>query len=312
VATRPRLLALRLRALRLRALRLGALMLGALMLGGLVLAGCGQSDRTEANDSNSERGRRRAMLVVAAIAPIAELARAVVSSETSVVTLAGAAVEPHDLELTSKQISDVEDADLVIYVRGLIPQLDKAVDNRQGPSLDLLTTVPTRNVGGGIDPHVWLDPTRMRTMSDALAIKLGARIDATNHIRYIAELTSLDEEFIRGLKACQRREFITAHESFGYLADRYNLKQIAVSGVSPEAEPDPNRFAELADLIRATGATTVFAEQKTSSDVANALAAEANVNVAVLSSLETISKGSTYLSTMRANLVALRTGLDCT
>jgi zinc transport system substrate-binding protein len=312
VATRPRLLGAPQSGLRGSAVRLAAFVLGALILGA-TLAGCGQSVPTGANDKSDASRQPKALLVVAAIAPIAELADAVVGPDAEVVTLAGAAVEPHDLELTADQISDVEDADLVIYVRGLIPQLDEAVDNRQGPSLDLLTTVPTRTVGGGIDPHVWLDPTRMRTMSNAIAVKLGNReANATNQTRYLAELTSLDEEFVRGLKVCQRRDFITAHESFGYLADRYDLKQVAISGLSPEAEPNPNRFAELTDLIKTSGATTVFAEHETNDDVANALATEANVKVVKLSPLETIPKGSTYLSTMRANLAALRTGLDCT
>jgi zinc transport system substrate-binding protein len=249
-------------------------------------------------------------LILVPIAPIAELANAIKGPGITVKTLVGTGVEPHDLELTAEQIADVEDADLVVYLRGLIPQLDKAVSNRKGPSLDLLTTIATIRVGGVVDPHVWLDPTNMRTMSDAIARGLGS-IDTTKHVQLISELTKLDREFERGLTTCKRREFITAHESFGYLAGHYRLTQIAVSGLSPDAEPNPNRFAELTDIIKRTGSTTVFAEHALNNDIADALAREAGVKVAILSPMETMPKGSTYASIMRANLAALRKALEC-
>jgi zinc transport system substrate-binding protein len=268
-------------------------------------AGCADSQST---------APRTEKLILVPIAPIAEMANEIKGPQTAVKTLVGTGVEPHDLELTAAQIADVEDADLVVYLRGLIPQLDKAVANRKGPSIDLLTTIPTIRVGGVVDPHVWLDPTNMRTMTDAIAhsIESLGSIDTTKHVQLISELTKLDQEFKRGLTTCKRRELITAHESFGYLAGRYGLTQIAVSGLSPEAEPNPNRFAELTDIIKRTGSTTVFAEHELNNDVADALAREANVKVAVLSPMETMPKGSTYASIMRANLAAIRAALDCT
>jgi zinc transport system substrate-binding protein len=266
------------------------------------LAGCA---------NNPSPTTRTDKLILVAIAPIAELANAIKGPGTTVKTLVGSGVEPHDLELTAEQIADVEDADLVVYLRGMIPQLDKAVANRTGPSIDLLTSIATLRVGGVADPHVWLDPSNMRTMSDALAITL-VDIDTTKHVELVAQLTRLDEEFERGLTTCKRRVFITAHESFGYLAGHYRLTQIAVSGLSPEAEPNPNRFAELTDIIKRTGSTTVFAEHELNNDVADALAREAGVKVAMLSPMETMPKGSTYASIMRANLAALRTALECT
>ncbi len=74
------------------------------------------------------------------------------------------------------------------------------------------------------------------------------------------ELTRLDRSFQDGLKNCARREIITAHAAFGYLADRYGLRQIPVSGVDPSGGPSPKRLAELTRLVSATDATTVFTE----------------------------------------------------
>jgi zinc transport system substrate-binding protein len=166
-------------------------------------------------------------------------------------------------------------------------------------------------VGGTVDPHVWLDPTNMATMTEALAAEMKS-VNAPNKAAFVGELTDLDKEFESGLADCKRRDFITTHESFGYLAGHYRLTQIAVSGISPEAEPNPNRFAEVTDLIKRTGSTTVFAEHALNNDVADALAREAGVKVAILSPIETMPEGSTYASIMRANLAALREALACT
>jgi zinc transport system substrate-binding protein len=272
-----------------------------------VLALCAPMTGCATSKAKNETG----MLVLVPIAPIAEMANAIKAPGATVKTLVGSGIEPHDLELTAEQISDVEGADLVVYLRGLIPQLDRAVKNRQGPSLDLLSNIATLRVGGTVDPHVWLDPTNMATMTEALAAEMKS-VNAPNKAAFVGELTDLDKEFESGLADCKRRDFITTHESFGYLAGHYRLTQIAVSGISPEAEPNPNRFAEVTDLIKRTGSTTVFAEHALNNDVADALAREAGVKVAILSPIETMPEGSTYASIMRANLAALREALACT
>jgi zinc transport system substrate-binding protein len=106
------------------------------------------------------------------------------------------------------------------------------------------------------------------------------------------------------------------HAAFGYLAEAYDLDQEAISGLSPEAEPDPQRLAELEELVRSEGVRTVFVESLASSAVGETLATEAGVTTAVLDPLEGLTQaqvdaGDDYLSVMRANLEALRDGLGC-
>jgi zinc transport system substrate-binding protein len=107
-----------------------------------------------------------------------------------------------------------------------------------------------------------------------------------------------------------------SHAAFGYLADAYDLRQEAVAGTSPEAEPDPRRLAELRTLVRDGGVTTVFTEPLVSPAVAETLAAETGATTAVLDPLEGLSAerraaGEDYGSVMRDNLEALRDGLRC-
>src|SRR5207253_9132862 len=103
---------------------------------------------------------------------------------------------------------------------------------------------------------------------------------------YRTRLEELDAAFRAGLADCDRTTIVTTHEAFGYLARRYGLEQVAISGLSPDAEPDPRRLAELTDLVRAQGVTTIFTEELVSPKVAQTLAREAGVKTAVLSTIE--------------------------
>ena len=110
---------------------------------------------------------------------------------------------------------------------------------------------------------------------------------------------------------------VTAHGAFGWLADRYDLEQIPIAGISPDQEPSAQRLGELAELVRREGLTTVFTEALVSPAVARTLAQEAGgLRTDVLDPIETISAqdradGATYFTQARRNLDALRRALDC-
>jgi zinc transport system substrate-binding protein len=275
--------------------------------------------------------------VAAAFYPMAWLSERVGGPEVSVDTLTRPGAEPHDLELTPRQIADLGESDLVVYVKGLQPAVDEAVHERaEDRALDAASAVKTlpqpaedehaHEEGDGhgheetsYDPHVWLDPARMATIATALGERL-AKADSAHAETYranakalAAQLTTLDGEFQSGLKSCRQRTMVTAHAAFGYLADRYGLKQVPVAGIDPGSEPSPARLAELTREIKENGATTVFTETLVSPKVAQALAREAGVRTATLDPVEGLAEGSRadYLSIMRQNLQTLRTALEC-
>ena len=135
--------------------------------------------------------------------------------------------------------------------------------------------------------------------------------------RLARRLDTLDGEYRRGLAHCARRQIVTSHAAFGYLAARYGLEQIPLEGLTPEAEPSARDIARLVDVVRSSGATTVFFETLISPKLAETVAREAHVQTAVLDPLEGISKseitaGADYFSVMRANLATLRKALGCT
>jgi zinc transport system substrate-binding protein len=255
-----------------------------------------------------------------------------------VTNLARPGVEPHDLELEPKQLASVADADLVVYLAGFQPAVDEAVKaEAKDAAFDVATVQPLADAPPGAegahdeeddhdgkDPHVWLDPTRLAAIGDRLAERLAeADPNKDNAAGYRdraaklrAELSALDAEFSAGLKTCQRREIVTSHAAFGYLAARYDLTQVPISGLSPESEPTPQRVAEVAALARSRNVTTIFFETLVSPKIAETLATEVGARAEVLDPLEGLAPdaapGTDYLSVMRQNLAKLRTALGCT
>jgi zinc transport system substrate-binding protein len=259
--------------------------------------------------------------VVASFYPLFELAERVGGDRAAVTNLTPAGVEPHDLELTTREVDALLDADVVFYLGGgFQPAIEDALVDREGVTVDLLRSGPAATWED--DPHVWLDPRVMLDLLDrvetamALADPPGAPTYEGNAEAYRTELEGLAQDFDTGLAQCDRDIIVTSHDAFGHLARRYGLHQEAITGLSPESEPDPRRLDELVGLVEAEGVTTIFTETLVSPAVAETLAREAGVRTAVLDPLEGLTAeqeaaGEDYASVMRRNLAELREALGC-
>jgi zinc transport system substrate-binding protein len=273
--------------------------------------------------------------VVTAFYPLQFLSERVGADAVAVSQLTKPGAEPHDVELNTRQVAAISDAGLVVYLKGFQPAVDEAVAQEAADkSLDVGTAVQLlpaaehaeehvpgepEHAEGSTDPHVWLDPVRFAAIADKLAQRLGeadparaagyAERAATLH----RELAALDTEYATALKSCARREVVTSHTAFHYLADRYGLTEVGITGISPESEPSPQRLAEVAEQAKATGTTTIFFETLVSPKVAETIAREVGARTAVLDPLEGLTEPDTdYFSVMRSNLTALTTALGCT
>lgn len=144
----------------------------------------------------------------------------------------------------------------------------------------------------------------------------GRAVYTRNAQQFLAELAALNTRYANGLAACKRKVVVTGHEAFGYLAARYGLRQEGVAGLSPDAEPDAKRLAQLSDVVKRLGVTVVFTEALVSPRIADTLAREAGVKTETLNPLEGLTDaelhhGATYVSVMDDNLVKLRSALGC-
>jgi zinc transport system substrate-binding protein len=257
----------------------------------LLVTGCG---------SSSASGKKT---VVAAFYPLAYAAERIGGDRYAIDDLTPPGVEPHDLELSPRTVARIETADVVLYLgHGFQPAVEKAAAAGRGARVDLLAALALH----GSDPHVWLDPVRFEAIVRRIAVALHG--DARP---LLADLRRLDGLYRRGLQHCARREIVTSHEAFGYLAERYGLRQVAITGITPESEPSPRRVAAVINVVRRTHATTVFFERLVSPRLAETVARDAGARTAVLDPIEAEEHGQTYLTLMRQNLANLRKALVC-
>lgn len=289
----------------------------------LVSAGCGAVTA----GPGAAAGHPGQLSIVTAFYPFQFIAERVAGSHATVTTLTQPGAEPHDVELTPRQVGAVSTADLVVYERTFQAAVDEAVDQSGAADvLDTASVVPLKPLtaaepgNGGLDPHVWLDPANMVTIADAVAKRLSA-LDAEHASTYAAnaaalgsELHAVDQEYTAGLADCRRTEFITTHTAFGYLADRYGLTQLGITGLSPDAEPSPARVAKVQADAREHGVTTIFYETLVSPAIAKSIAGDLGLVTDVLDPIEGItetSRGRDYVAVMRSNLAALEKANGC-
>ena len=301
-------------------------------VGALGLAGCGTGAPTAGSPAGDE------VTVVASFYPLQFAAERVGGDLVHVTNLTKAGAEPHDLELTPRDVGRLAKADLVVYLSGFQPAVDDAVDGEaRGVAFDVAD--PARlapavsddghdhaeeeaeeEAEGAVDPHFWLDPTRLADVADAIAERLGslrrdrAQEFTANAAALRTDLQALDEELRLGLSTCASTELVTSHAAFGYLAERYGLEQVGIAGLSPDTEPKPADLARVATFVAEHDVRTIYYETLVSPTIAETVAQETGAATAVLDPLEGISgksAGTDYLDVMRANLSTLRAGQPC-
>ena len=282
-------------------------------------------------------GTSRKLAVVASFYPLQYATQQIGGDHVTVTNLTRPGAEPHDVELTPRDVASVSKAALVVYERGLQGAVDQAVDSEaRGRGLDVAPAAhldllfqrgigtPTRtsrgNAPGTTDPHFWLDPQRYSDVVTVIAQRLSA-LDPVNKADYVNnakafqdKLAALNGEFMAGLDNCWRKEIVTSHSAFGYLAQRFGMVQIAINGLAPEQEPRAADLAAVSTYAKAHGVTTIYAETLASPAIAQAVAREVGARLATLDPIEgltTASHGKDYFEVMRSNLKALQTGQGC-
>ena len=269
----------------------------------LPAAACGAGSRSAGGGKS---------LVVAAFYPLAYAAEQVGDGHVRVENLTPAGEEPHDLEISPNDVREIGSAKWVFLLgHDFQPQLEDAAGS--GHEVVRLLDTPGIDRFQNGDPHVWLDPHRYALIVGRIGAALGERARAS---RLVARLRVLDREYRRGLAHCARKEIVTSHEAFAYLAQRYGLRQIAITGLTPEAEPAPRDLARVVALVRRTRATTIFFETLVSPRIAKTVARETGAKTAVLNPIEgltrsQVDRGEDYFSLMRENLAQLRAALQC-
>jgi ABC-type Zn uptake system ZnuABC Zn-binding protein ZnuA len=230
------------------------------------------------------------------------------------------ATSPHDFQLSAEDRATIEDSLLLVY-NGAELEAGIPVDE-----IDVSKFAVVDHVGellpfdDGLDPHVWMDPSRVAAALPALADALAeADPDHADGYRsraetYAAELRALDAEIEQAVAQIppQNRKLVTSHDAMGYFADRYGLEVLATPfpASGPEAEPSAQTIKEVEDAIRSSGVPTIFAQETDDPEVLERIAGETGVEVEGNLLVEAPGEAGSYVEMLRQDAELLRNGLS--
>jgi zinc transport system substrate-binding protein len=267
-----------------------------------------------------------AITVAASFYPIAEIVSRVGGVKVSVVNLTPAGTDAHEVELTAKQLQELQDAKITFYLgENYQPSVQKAISSLKGSSVDLLTVVPTSGFSCDtceINPHVWLDPANMILMTRQVEKSLSAsRPELATYFSeqasaFVAELTTLGNSIDAAFTQCESTTLVTAHDAFHYLAQRAHLGVYSVAHITPDAQLSAQELEKLIATLQSKKVFTVFSEELIDSPLVVTVAQKLGATTDTLNPLEgltnaDIKAGKNYITVQGDNIARIAKGLKC-
>jgi len=310
------------------------------------LAGCSLFVQPGANDgtAGSDGAPNDKPQIVTSIYPLNFVATEVAGGHAQVSSLVPPGADAHHGEISLRQLRHLQHSDLLVYLSDFQPAVDQAVRSTQPAHIldvaDHITLQPYSedddHEGGGhddhghddhdhddhdhgaMDPHFWLDPTNLATVTQALGEQLAV-LNPENADDYrkradnlANDLNELSADFAAGLENCSGDTIVVSHAAFGYLTGPFDITQIGIAGLDPDSEPSLARIREIRDLVADYDISTVFYESPTNPYVAQKVADSLGLRTAFLDPLEIqYHPDQDYLAVMQNNLTTLRSALEC-
>ena len=286
--------------------------------------GCGSSEDESAS----------APTVAASTGIWADVTEQVAGDDASVEQVIPDATSPHEFQLSAQDRAKIEDSLLLVY-NGADLEAGIPIDEIDVPKFAVADHVgelerfrpagsrehptPEEEEQGGVDPHVWMDPSRVAAALPALAGALAeADPDHADGYRsraasYAAELRQLDAEVAGAVSTipAQNRKLVTSHDAMGYFADRYGFEVLATPfpATGPEAEASAQTIKEVEDAVRSSGVPTIFAQETDDPEVLERIANETGVAIEEHLLVEAPGEAGSYVGMLRQDAELLRAGL---
>lgn len=288
----------------------------------LFLAACGSAQETE------QQAGEEKLQVVTTFYPMYDFTKHVAQDLAEVSVLVPSGTDIEGFEPSAKDVAKIQEADVFVYnsveMETWVPSILETID-----STDIMIVDASEGIelldgdheeeghSREVDPHIWLDP--VLAQDEVMNIKEGlVEADPENEADYTknaeayqVELQELDAEYAAAFENAENRLFVTQHAAFAYLAERYDLEQISIAGLSTDAEPSPSELAEMTEFIQNQNVDYIYFGKTTSANISETLANETDTELAVLDPIEGITKedqeaGIDYVTAMRNNLEALK------
>ncbi|MEG0855971.1 MAG: metal ABC transporter substrate-binding protein [Terrisporobacter sp.] len=285
----------------------------------LLSIGCNKNSSENINNQGKIK-------IYTSIYPLYDLTSKIGGDKVDVINLVPAGTEPHDWEISSSDIVNLEKADMLIYngagIESWSEKVISTIENKEiifvktSQGLDIHKGHKDNKSHGHNDPHTWLSvenaKEEMENIKDALVKKDPNNADyyEKNYETYAKKFDNLDKKYEDTLNPIKNKSIIVAHEAFGYLCDEYDIKQVAIEGLTPDSEPDPAKMTEIIKFAKDNKISTIFFEELVSPKVAETIAKEVGAKTEVLNPLEGLSEesiknGEDYFSVMEDNLQAI-------
>lgn len=266
-------------------------------------------------DKNSDKNILGKLQIYTSIYPIYDFTKKIGGEKITVYNMTKAGAEPHDFEITSKDMANLSNADLFIYNGG---GMEHWVDTIMEALKDLKYINASSNINeNNLDPHFWLSPINAKIQMEN--IKNGLiEIDfenknyyESNYNLYANRLNELDDKIRNSLSNIKNKNLVLTHPAFGHFCKEYSLNQIAIA----RGEADPKAMADIITFIKNNNVRAIFYEEFSSSKLVDSIAKETGIKILTLNPIESLSEedidaGEDYFSIMKKNLISLSDGLN--
>jgi len=293
--------------------------------------------KTPQNSVANIPGENSKIKVAASFFPLYEFAKNVGGDKAEVYSFLPIGSEPHEWEPSIQEIQELKGTKLFIYNgAGMEAYISKFMSSGEFPNMTFakategITLLKADSAEddkeilaqGGMDPHVWNDPVlaeqEVTNIKNAMekADPANAQYYENNANAYIAKLVVLDNSIKSGLSNCKKDTFVSFHNAFNYFSNRYDVHDVWITGIAPEADVPPQDIQKVIQIAKDKDVKIIFSEDLVDPRLANTLANEIGAQVLVLSPLEGINEteqqeGITYLDKWNQNLHNLRVALEC-
>lgn len=316
--------------------------LAFMMLAGLTLAGCANSS------GDLVEGK---VNVVTSFYPLYNFAQKIGGEHVHVINLVATGVEAHDWTPKPKDMANLSKSDVFVYngwgfegwveeflggseadsdlivveaVQGIEPILLSEKDDEHEANEEEgheEEAHAEENEHGEFDPHVWMSPLQAISIAENIMQGLveadpGHQSEfAANFEALKQELEQLHEDYAAALSEASRKEVVVSHHAYGYLTRDYGLTQVAIMGISPDAEPTAQDIKKISEYVKEHDIRYILFEELASPKLAETLAKDVGIETLVFNPVEGLTeeqeeRGEDYISIMRSNLTTLQKALQ--
>ena len=235
----------------------------------------------------------------------------------------------HDYTLTVGQMQAIEGAQVIVLSgAGLEEFLTEALDSAE-TVIDASINVPLLEGGHHHhhegeepaeeehhhenDPHIWLSPACAAIQAQNICAGLSAEypeyaaLFEDNLGLLLADLKKLEDYGRAQLSDLSRREILTFHDGFAYLADAFGIEIVEAIEEESGAEASAKELIHLIEEVRRHDIAAIFVEENGSGSAASIIAAETGTKTGMLSMA---MSGDDYFSAMYANIDSLKEALQ--